>query len=55
MKGEIEIVIPQISVFTIFQHTLYSLHSLVISSIDAHPLNTLCHIFYDTTIHDIIG
>ena len=40
-RGNVEIVIPQISVFTLIQHTLSSMHSLVISSIGAHRLNTL--------------
>ena len=44
MKGKFEIVIPQISVFTLIQHTLYSMYSLVIHSINAHPFNTLLEV-----------
>ena len=55
MKGDFEIIIPQISVFTIIQQTLSSLHSLVISSIDAQPLNTLWQVCSAVTIHDSIG
>ena len=50
MKGNFDIVIPQISVFTLIQHTLSSLHSLVISLIYDHPLNTLWQVCSATTI-----
>ena len=55
MKGEIEIVIPQISFFTLIQHTLSSLQSLVISSIYAQPLNTLWQVCSAPTIHESMG
>ena len=54
-KGNVEIVIPQILVFTLIQHTLSSMHSLVIYSIYGHPLNTLWQLYYAPTIHDSIG
>ena len=55
MKENFEIVIPQILVFTIIQHTLYSLHILVISSVYSHPLNTLFEVLSYPKIHDSIG
>ena len=55
MKGEIEIIIPQISVFALIQHTLSSLQSLVIYSIDDRPVNTLWQVCSAPTIHDSMG
>ena len=55
MKEKIEIVIPQNSVFTLIKHTLYYLHSLVISLIYVHPLNKLCQVYSAPKIHDSIG
>ena len=39
----------------VIQHTLSSLYSLVISSIDAHTLNKSWQVLSNPTIHDIIG
>ena len=55
MKEKFDIVIFQISIFAVIQHTLSSLHSLVISSIYDHPLNTFFHALSAPTIHDSIG
>ena len=55
MKGKFEIVITQISVFTLISHTLYSMHNLVISSIYYHPSNKLCKLCSAPTIHDSMG
>ena len=55
MKEKFEIAIPQILIFTIIQHTLSPLHSLVIYLIYAHTLNTLWQGCSAPTIHDSIG
>ena len=55
MKVKFKMVIPQILVFTLFQHTLSSPHSFVISSTYAHLLNILWMVCSATKINDIIG
>ena len=54
-KESFDILIPQISVFTLIQHTFSSMHSLLISSIDAQPLNTLWEICFAPKVHENIG